>query len=190
MILGRKTKSSTRKLLNLKSLTNYSIIGYNNQQLIFYSIVPYNLSVLSEENIESKIFSLMNLIKGSELVEILCLNSRENFRFNKINMRKRIDEESNANIRKLLEQDLNHIDQIQVTTATARSFLICIRSNQEDEPTLHNSLNRLEKTFKQYGFSLIRLNKDEIKTMLAVYYEQNVTTDKFEDVDGERWLIK
>ena len=26
-------------------------------------------------------------------------------------------------------------------------------------------------------------------TVLPVYYEQNVTTEKFEDFDGERWII-
>ncbi|MEA4875651.1 hypothetical protein [Anaerorhabdus sp.] len=187
-MLNKRKSTSTRKFLNLKSLTDFSITGYNNQQLLFYSIAPYNLSVLSEENIESKIFSLMNLIKGTELVEILCLNSRENFRFNKLNIRKRIEEEQNLAIRNLLELDLNHIDQIQVTTATARSFIICIRIPKEDDQVTHQSLNRLEKALKQFGFSIIRLNKDELKTMLAVYYEQNVTTDKFEDIDGERWL--
>jgi len=24
---------------------------------------------------------------------------------------------------------------------------------------------------------------------MAVYYEQNVTSEKFEDFDGERWII-
>ena len=31
--------------------------------------------------------------------------------------------------------------------------------------------------------------KEDIKRLLAVYYEQNVTTEKFEDFDGERWII-
>lgn len=31
--------------------------------------------------------------------------------------------------------------------------------------------------------------REDIKRILAVYYEQNVTTEKFEDFDGERWII-
>jgi hypothetical protein len=29
----------------------------------------------------------------------------------------------------------------------------------------------------------------ELKRLLIVYFEQNVTTERFEDFDGERWLI-
>lgn len=181
----KRHSSSTRRLLNLKSLQESSILGYNNHQLTYYAIAPYNLSVLSDENIEAKIFALMNLIKTTETVEILCLNSRENFRFNKSHIKWRIAEETNPQVRKLLELDLQYIDEIQVKTATARSFLICIRQSQINDSD--HSLNRLEKAFKQFGFSISRLSKSELKTMLAVYYEQNVTTDKFEDIDGKRW---
>lgn len=183
----KRKASSTRRFLNLKDLTDFSIVGYNNHQLIYYSLSPYNLSVLSKENIQAKVFDLMNLIKGIEVLEFLCLNGRENFRFNKINMRKRIEEETNPKIRHLLEQDLKQIDTIQVQTATARSFLIGIRIKQVVDNDLHTTLNRIEKSFESHGFTIRKLSKDDLKTMLAVYYEQNVTTDKFEDIDGKRW---
>lgn len=186
----KKSKSSTRKFLNLSSLTHAGLEGYNNQRLSYYSIAPYNLAVLSQENIEAKIFSLMNLIKGTEVVEILCLNSRENFRFNKIYMKKRIEEEQNESVKRLLELDLDYIDQIQVKTATARSFLICVRSNIDSTQEHRSSMSQIEKSFKQMGFTISKLGKDDLKTMLAVYYEQNVTTDKFEDIDGQRWLVE
>lgn len=47
----------------------------------------------------------------------------------------------------------------------------------------------LEKTFKQQGFTMQKLSRDELKTLLAVYFEQNVTTENFEYIDGERWLL-
>ncbi len=50
-------------------------------------------------------------------------------------------------------------------------------------------LNRIEKTLREQGFSVKRAEKEDIKRILAVYYEQNVTTEKFEDFDGERWII-
>ena len=34
-----------------------------------------------------------------------------------------------------------------------------------------------------------RAEKEDIKRILAVYYEQKVITEKFEDFDGERWII-
>jgi hypothetical protein len=33
------------------------------------------------------------------------------------------------------------------------------------------------------------MDGEDIKTILGVYYEQNVTTEKYEDFDGERWVI-
>jgi hypothetical protein len=50
-------------------------------------------------------------------------------------------------------------------------------------------LNRIEKTLREQGFSVKRAEKEDIKRILAVYFEQNVTTEKFEDFDGERWVI-
>jgi hypothetical protein len=29
----------------------------------------------------------------------------------------------------------------------------------------------------------------DIKRLLGVYYEQNVNTEKYEDYDGERWVV-
>ena len=50
-------------------------------------------------------------------------------------------------------------------------------------------LSRIEKSLKEQGFSVKRADKEDVKRILAVYYEQNVTTEKFEDFDGERWVI-
>lgn len=48
-------------------------------------------------------------------------------------------------------------------------------------------IHRIEKLIKLQNLTVKRAAKDDLKSMLAVYFEQNVTTDRFEDVDGERW---
>lgn len=73
--------------------------------------------------------------------------------------------------------------------ATAREFLILIRLKGEKESEVFPYLSRIEKSLKDQGFSVKRADKEDIKRILAVYYEQNVTTEKFEDFDGERWII-
>jgi len=50
-------------------------------------------------------------------------------------------------------------------------------------------LSRIEKSLKDQGFTARRADNADIKRLLGVYYEQNVTTEKFEDYDGERWVI-
>ena len=92
-------------------------------------------------------------------------------------------------MRKLLEKDQTHLDRIQVQMATAREFLIMIRLKDEKESEGRSYLSRIEKSLKEQGFSVRRADREDIKRILAVYYEQNVTTEKFEDFDGERWII-
>lgn len=92
-------------------------------------------------------------------------------------------------MRKLLEKDQTHLDRIQVQMATAREFLIMIRLKDEKESEVRSYLSRIEKSLKEQGFSVRRADREDIKRILAVYYEQNVTTEKIEDFDGERWII-
>jgi hypothetical protein len=84
---------------------------------------------------------------------------------------------------------LTFLDRIQVQMATAREFLIVIRLRDEKPNEVFPYLNRIEKTLREQGFSVKRAEKEDIKRILAVYFEQNVTTEKFEDFDGERWVI-
>lgn len=39
------------------------------------------------------------------------------------------------------------------------------------------------------GITREKAAESDIKRLLGVYYEQNVTTEQFEDFDGERWVI-
>ena len=88
-----------------------------------------------------------------------------------------------------LEKDKTHLDRIQVQMATAHEFLLMIRLKDKKEPDIFPYLSRIEKSLKEQSFSVKRAGKEDIKRILAVYYEQNVTTEKFEDFDGERWII-
>lgn len=173
--------------MNIQTLTDHSLLCLDQTGLVFFLIQPPNLSVMSSENISARIFSLTNVLKGISELEILCLNSRDNFEYNKIFMRERISETENESIRDLLEQDLTHLDKIQIQTATARLFTLVIRIKKEDQAEIFPLLRRIEKLLKLQGFQVIRADKEELKELLAVYFEQNVTTERFEDVDGERW---
>lgn len=184
-----KQKLSTRQLINTKAITDYSLLTYGHDELVYFIIKPTNISVLSEASIAARIYALMTVLKGMAEIEMLCLNSRENFEDNKRFLRNRIEQEDNSTVRKLLEADLTFLDRIQVQMATAREFLIVIRLRDEKTNEVFPYLNRIEKTLREQGFSVKRAEKEDIKRILAVYFEQNVTTEKFEDFDGERWVI-
>lgn len=174
--------------MNVQTISDYSLCCMNHAELVFFLIQPPNLSVMSVESVGAKIFAMTNVLKGIDDLEILCLNSRDNFEYNKIFMRERIEKEKNESVRYLLEQDLLHLDKIQIQTATARSFALVVRIREENKAELFPLFRRIEKLLKLQGFVVERAGKEELKELLAVYFEQNVTTERFENIDGERWL--
>ncbi|MFI3228480.1 MAG: hypothetical protein R3Y09_13910 [Clostridia bacterium] len=188
IIKKQKKKSSTRELLGINEITDLSIkTKYGD--LVFFLIKPTNISVLSESSVSARIYSLMTVLKSMESIEMLCLNSKENFDENKAYLKERLKTESNPVIRKLLDTDSQNLDRMQVTMATAREFLIIVRLKDDSESDVLSYLLRIEKSLKDQGFVTKRADKNDIKRILGVYFEQNVTTEKFEDFDGYRWVI-
>ena len=183
-----RDRESTRQFMGIGGIKDYCLQTAHGE-LVFFHIKPTNLSTLSEASVSARIYALMTVLKGLAEIEMLCLNSRENFEGNKQNIRVRMEHEDNPAIRKLLEQDLTHLDRIQVQMATSREFLIIIRLKNEKETEIFPYLSRIERSLKDQGFIVKRADETDIKRLLGVYFEQNVTTERFEDFDGERWII-
>lgn len=183
-----REKASTRQLIGIEDITGHSLVTPHGE-LVFFMVKPTNISVLSDSSIGARIYALMNVLKGISDIEMLCLNSRENFEDNKSYLKARMDAEQNPVIRKLLAQDMTALDRMQVQMATAREFLIIIRLRGEKEKDVGPYLSRIEKSLKDQGFTARRAGEADTKRLLGVYYEQNVTTEMYEDYDGERWVI-
>lgn len=184
-----KKRAYTRRLIGIKDITDYSLVTYDHGELVYFLIKPTNLSVLSDESIRARIYALMTVLVGMAEIEMCAYNSRENFDGNKQYLKKRIKEETNYIIRQLLERDMEHLDEIQVQTATAREFAIVVRLKNQSEKEVFPYLNRIEKTIRDQGFAVKRADREDIKRLIAVYFEQNVTQETFEEHDGDRWVI-
>lgn len=183
-----RQKQSTKELIGIDEITDYSLkTPYG--ELVYFIIHPTNISVLSDESVSARIYALMTVLKGIAEIEMLCLNSKENFDDNKQYLKKRMEMEQYPAIRKLLQQDSTNLDRMQVQMATAREFLIIIRLRDAKESNIFPYLARIEKSLKDQGFAAKRADNADIKRLLGVYYEQNVTTVKYEDYDGERWVV-
>lgn len=185
---AERERLSTRQLIGIDGITDYSM-QTSHGELVFFSIKPTNISVLSDSSVASRIYALMTVLKGYAELEMLCFNSRENFEDNKSYLKGRMEAENLPAVRKLLEQDAVSLDRLQVQMATAREFLIIVRLKNEKETEIFPYLSRIEKSLKDQGFTVRRCGDEDIKRLLGVYYEQNVTTEKYEDNDGERWVI-
>ncbi len=183
-----KQKQSTRDLIGIDDLTDYSIkTAYG--ELVYFIIHPTNIYVLSESTVSARIYALMTVLKGIAEIEMLCLNSKENFDENKQYLKRRMDAEPNPVIRKLLQMDSTNLDRMQVQMATAREFLIIVRLRKDKGSDAQSYLMTIEKSLKDQEFTVRRCGSEDIKRLLGVYYEQNVTTEKYEENDGDRWII-
>lgn len=181
-------EQSTRQLMGIDDFTDYGI-ATRMGNLVFFAIKPTNISVLPGSGVGARIYALLNVIKGQVEIEMLALNSKESFENNKDFYRQQANLEDLPAIRKLLEQDSAHLDRIQVLMASSREFYILVRLQGKKEADVFSYLSRIEKSIKDNGFTVRRATEQDLKRMLGVYFEQNVTTERFEDHDGERWII-
>lgn len=192
--MNRKKKTSgarvqsTRQLMGIDNITDYSI-ATRMGDLVFFAVRPTNISVLPDAGVSARIYALLNVVKGQAEIEMLALNSSESFEDNKNFYRRRASEEDLPAIRRLLEQDSTHLDRIQALMASSREFYIIVRLRSERESEIFPYLSRVEKSIKDNGFSTHRADEQELKKLLGIYFEQNVTTEQYEDHDGERWVI-
>ena len=179
-----KSAQSTRQLMGIDSVKDYCI-ATRMGDLVFFIIKPTNISVLPDSSISARIYALLNVVKGQAEIEMLALNSKESFERNKTFYQERQTCEELPAIRRLLEQDSTHLDRIQVLMASSREFYIIIRLRKEKDTDVFPYLSRINDN----GFTTRRAAEQDLKRMLGVYFEQNVTTEQYEDYDGDRWVI-
>ena len=99
--------------------------------------------------------------------------------------RHRLEEETAPEVRALL--DLAHLDAIQFASASSREFVLVLPVDRKagvDEATLR----QLEKTICDHGLRVKLAEEQDVKRLLAIYYQQDLTTEVFHDFDGEEYV--
>ena len=175
---------STRQLMGIDQLTEHGLKTARGE-LVFYLVSPDNLSVLSAEGVRGRVRALTELLRSVEAVELLALDSRESFQSNKHHYQDRLEREELPALRELLRQDMDHLDEIQSTTASAREFAIVYRRESKASEDA-GYLKQIEKRIRGCGFHVRMAGEQDMMRLLAVYYQQDVTTERFERFDGER----
>lgn len=183
----KQRKKSTQALLGLQTFGKYGL-KTEKGELVFYSVQPTNISVLSDESINVKVHHLMSLLSMIPDLELICLDSCQCFDANKQNIIQRIEEEKNPEIRKILKSDLEFLDSIQVEMSTARQFLFSLRIKDKKEGNIFQQINRSSKLIAEHGFDVRQLKKEDIKRMLAIYFEVSMNGEEMECVEGEKYL--
>ena len=182
----KKKGQSVQDMMGIQTFTKYGLLT-DKGELLFYLVSPTNISVLSYVNIEIKIRHLMMVLSAIPDIEITCTDSTECFDDNKAYLQGRLEAEQNSRIRKLIQKDIDFLDNVQVEMATARQFLFMARLKGSKDKQVFDTANRIEKTISEQGFEVRRMRKAEIKRFLAIYFEASMNGEQLPDGDGEQY---
>ena len=179
----KRGKKSVQNLLGLQGFTTYGLKTAGGE-LVYFAIQPTNISVLSHANIEIKIRRLLMVLTALPHLEVSCLDSAQRFDGNQHFIEQRVCQEDNPKVRAALEKDREFLDSIQLEMSTARQFVLCLRFKNEKDSQVFTAVNRAEKAISEQGFEVRRLGKEDVKRLLAIYFEATMNGDQIPDVEG------
>lgn len=184
---SRHQQQSTRQLMGITRITEHGV-STSNGDYVFFMVRPDNLSVLSEDAIRQRVGNLANLISNRDEVTLLALDSRASFLRNKLFYQARLEEETEPAIRRLLQLDLEYLDEIQASSASKREFVIALRVTEKEghDPVV---LHQMEKSISNENIPVRLAEREDIKRLLSVYYLNDAAVTAVEDVDGEQAVI-
>ena len=182
----KKKGRSVQEFLGLKTFTKYGL-ATDKGELIFFQVAPTNISVLSSINIEIKVRHLMMVLSSVPDIEISCTDASECFDNNKAYLQRRLEEEQNPKVRKLLGKDIDFLDSIQIEMATARQFMFITRCRNMKPEQVFQTANRVERIISDQGFEVKRMKKADIKRFLALYFDASMNGEQMPDSDGEQF---
>lgn len=182
----KKKGRSVQEFLGLKTFTKYGL-ATDKGELIFFQVAPTNISVLSSINIEIKVRHLMMVLSSVPDIEISCTDASECFDDNKAYLQRRLEEEQNPKVRKLLGKEIDFLDSIQIEMATARQFMFITRCRNMKPEQVFQTANRVERIISDQGFEVKRMKKADIKRFLALYFDASMNGEQMPDSDGEQF---
>ena len=183
----KRKKRSVQDLIGIRSFSRYGI-ETDKGELVFFLVSPTNISVLSPANIENKIRHLMMVLSAVPDIEIVCTDSSECFDSNKAYLHDRLDDETNPNVRRLIERDIEALDSMGTEMAAARQFMFVIRERNQNEKQMFDITNSVTKAISDQGIEVTRMKREDIKRILAIYFEATVFGEHMPDVDGEQYI--
>ncbi len=109
----------------------------------------------------------------------------ERFDDNKRFIKQRLREEENPAVRQVLEQEGGYLESKQIEMSTARQFLFVLRFTKGEKPEqVFQAINLTEKTISEQGFEVRRMDREDLKRVLGLYFGTSMTGEAVEDVDG------
>ena len=184
---NKRKGRSVQQLLGIQTFTKYGLLT-DNGELLFYRVAPTNISVLSAANIEIKIRHLQMLLSAIPDLEIICTDSCECFDDNKAYLHRRAMAESNPEVRGLLLKDKEMLTSMQAEMSNARQFVLVKRCKGMKPEQVFVAMNRVLKSVSEQGFEAQRMDKADIKRLIAIYFGDSMDGDLMPDTDGGQFF--
>lgn len=189
----RNTRAAERKRRSVQDLFGLSEFGQYGlktarDETVFFRVEPTNITVLSYQNTETKINSLMLVLQQIPDMEICCMDASECFDNNKHYLQQRIVEENDPKIKSLLMKDLEFLDKVQIEVSNARQFMFAAHFRNINATQIRQEMNHIEKVIRDQGFEVQRMPKDVLKRMLGVYFGTLHWAEHAADYDGMEYL--
>ena len=185
--IGKRKGNSVQELIGIKRFTDYGLLT-NKGEILFFKISPTNISVLSKQSIEFKINSFKLVLSAIPDLEITCTDSAECFDNNKAYLHNRYEKEDNPKVKELLSKDIEFLDDMQIEMSTARSFVLTVKCKNQNTEQVFQTANDIERTVSGEGFEVSRMNKADIKRVLAIYFGAHSNGDIIPDIDGRQFI--
>ena len=185
--MAKNKKNGVQDLIGLERFTKYGV-KTEKAEIVFFAVEPTNISVLSSENIEKKVHDLTIVLSMIPELEIIAMDSAERFDCNKWYVKERIQNEKNEAVMALLQADHDFLDEIQLEMSSARCFLFAVRFRKEKPEQLFSITSQIQKNISEHGFAVKRLDKADIKRMLALYFGATIIGDEIPDIEGTNYI--
>ena len=188
---SRKKLKNTRQLMGVASIHDDYLRVFSNKIKVALLIKPANINVLSDEVVISKITSLMNVLKTVSDVELLCVNSTQNYDDNISYLNNLVKTESNIILQDLNKKTIDFLNSIRVNMATNREFFVQMTFNASNttDDTRSSAVRRTLQQLREGGFIVRLANNEDYKRILTIYYD-SAFNDDYSDYDGLKYITE
>lgn len=188
---SRKKLKNTRQLMGVASIHDDYLRVFSNKIKVALLIKPTNINVLSDEVVISKITSLMNVLKTVSDVELLCVNSTQNYDDNISYLNNLVKTESNTILQDLNKKTIDFLNSIRVNMATNREFFVQMTFNASNitDDTRSSAVRRTLQQLREGGFIVRLANNEDYKRILTIYYD-SAFNDDYSDYDGLKYITE
>lgn len=178
--------NSSQQLIGGKYIIEDGIYYTDSGRYAMWEIEPFNLSVMSPGSISIIIGQMTSLLIQCPNIEIIATDSARSLDDNIAFLKKRISEEPQPAVKKLLEADLAEMSERSAKANNSRRYLFILHFAKGSPITQDlTTCRRYSKVMQDTGFEVTQLLKPEIKKILANFFD---IVSELPDYDGLQYL--